>query len=342
MSHREIMLPKLSVVISAYNAELYIKECMDSILNQSFNDFELLIFNDGSLDSTSEIISSYKDHRIKLTDSKINKGVVYWANVGLRMAKGKYILRFDADDINYIDRFQKQWDYMESNPEIGVSSSFIEMLYSNEIILKPIHDIDMRWWLFRGTPLVQGSVIIRTSVLKKNNIFYDEEYKSAEDAELWFQLAKVTRMGNIAEPLFKYRSHDYQESTANIQRQNFYRDKSLYSFFEWLGLPNRENNLIFANNLFSDLLPYTSENTIKVNNFFRALKTPNALSFFGHAEIKKKQIEIINRFVTNLLDFHPRLLLLNPFVLFSALESSLFKISVFYLKCILFWKTREK
>lgn len=334
--------PKLSVVVSAYNAELYIKESIDSILNQTFSDFELLIYNDGSVDFTAEIIRNFNDKRIILTDSKVNKGVVYWSNVGLKQARGKYILRFDADDINKIERFQKQWDFMESNPEIGASSSQLEIMGTGELVSKPILDKDIRWWFFKGCPLIQGAVIIRKSVLEEFDLKYNESFKSAEDLELWIQLAKVTKLANLNEPLFEYRVHELQESTANINRQDFYRDMSLKAFFSWLGIDNQEKDLVFARNLFEGLIPFSSNNMIKINRFFLSLKSSNAIGFFGENEILDKRWHYLRKGINNLTDYSPYLFFhIGPLELFKALDNSLVNFSMFVAKSMIFWKTRK-
>jgi glycosyltransferase involved in cell wall biosynthesis len=333
--------PKVSIVLAAYNAEAHLKECIDSILCQSFSDFELLIYNDGSADRTKEIIESYKDNRIKATHLIENKGVVYCSNLGIKDALGEYIAKTDADDVSLLDRLKLQVAFLDKNPHIGLLGAQLKILGTNEIIQKPIEDEDIRWWFFKGCPVPQPTAIFRSSVVKEHNLYYDSDFKSAEDIEYWIQLAKVTNLSNLAVPTLAYRVHQSQESTANIKRQDFYRDKSLNSFFDWLGIESGEISLTFANHLFSDLIDYTSLNTIKVNRFFESLNSKNAISFFGKADIKKKQIEILNRFLSNLLDFHPRLFLINPFIVFKSVNASPIQFSILYFKCLLFWKTRK-
>ncbi|HGF9542707.1 TPA: glycosyltransferase family 2 protein, partial [Acinetobacter baumannii] len=110
----------VSVVLPAYNAELYLKEAIDSVLSQTFTDFELIILNDGSIDRTEEIILSYNDSRIVYVKNEKNLGLIGTLNKGINLAKGKYIARMDADDICLPERFKKQVDFLEKNNEIDL------------------------------------------------------------------------------------------------------------------------------------------------------------------------------------------------------------------------------
>jgi len=335
--------PVISVVMTAYNAEKYIAESIKSILNQTFTDFEFLIYNDGSTDQTQAVIEGFKDPRIKTTNLSKNKGVVYCANLGMKEAIGKYIVRFDADDISPLNRFQLHVDYMEANPSISLSSGYLRILGTSEIVKKPLSDNEIRWWLFKGCPIIQGACVIRREVLTMNNLSYDPDFKSAEDLELWFQIAKHTKMGNIPEILLEYRVHAEQESTANIERQNEYRQKSLVSFFSYLGINHSYDNIYFAESLFSDILSYTSENLVKVIHFFKSLDTPKAITFFGVKEISDKESLILKRFVNNLVDFSPSLLFrIAPRLLWKLNDRSLKRFLIFIFKCSIGWKTRLK
>ncbi len=336
-----IINPKVSIVLAAYNAEAYLKECIDSLLSQTFSDFELLIYNDGSNDNTKGIIDSYCDNRIIVNHLSKNRGVVFCSNLGLKNAKGTYIAKMDADDISLPDRLKLQVEYLDRNPDVGLLGAQLKIHDSNEVIYKPVDDTEIRWWFFKGCPVPQPTAMIRASVINDFKLYYDAEFKSAEDIEYWFQLAKVTQMANLPVPTLEYRVHEAQESTAHIQRQNFYRDKSLKSFFDWLGIESKVSDLMFTNNLFSDLLPYDAENLIKLNDFFKSLDSKNAISFFGKLEIDKKRIEFIKIFIKNLLDFNPSLLFINQHLLYRAFNYSLISYFKFVFKCLLFWKTKK-
>ncbi|HSZ71252.1 MAG TPA: glycosyltransferase family 2 protein, partial [Cytophagaceae bacterium] len=128
--------PILSVIMPVYNAEKYVYEAIDSVLKQSFGDFEFLIYNDCSTDASRAIILSFKDSRIRLVDSPFNTGYVKHLNDGLLAARGEYIARMDADDISLPDRFKKQIDYLEQHKEVAVCGSFIEFIGSKQGLLE--------------------------------------------------------------------------------------------------------------------------------------------------------------------------------------------------------------
>src|SRR6185295_3491651 len=125
--------PQVSVLMSVYNGEKYLKEAMESILNQSFPDFEFLIFNDSSTDSGREIILSFNDPRIVLVDNEKNIGLTKSLNKGLSLAKGKYIARMDADDISDAGRLNEQVNYMEKNSDVAVCGSWVQFLNESEV-----------------------------------------------------------------------------------------------------------------------------------------------------------------------------------------------------------------
>lgn len=119
--------PKVSVVMSVYNGEKYLPETIDSILNQTFKDFEFIIINDGSTDKTAKILTSYDDPRIRIFNQE-NMGLTKSLNRAISLAKGEYIARMDADDISYPERLKKQVDYLNKNPDIGlVGSKYIRI-----------------------------------------------------------------------------------------------------------------------------------------------------------------------------------------------------------------------
>ena len=127
-------MPKISVIMPAYNAEKYIKEAIDSILSQTFQDFELIVLNDCSKDSTEQIILSYTDDRVVYLKNEVNMGVAATLNRGLAVAGGEYIARMDADDISHPERFRKQARYLDAHPEVAVLGSNLECFNDDGVI----------------------------------------------------------------------------------------------------------------------------------------------------------------------------------------------------------------
>ena len=208
----------VSVVMPVYNGALYLKEAIDSILSQTHSNLELIIINDGSTDDSERIIQSYTDKRIVYLKNEVNSRICVTLNRGLDIAKGKYIARMDCDDISVPERLQKQVEYMEQNPSIGISGSDIivfgegieDRLFTFE------HDKDIcRAGLLFATCFAHPAVMIRKSLLDEYNFRYDDSYRGLEDFELWYRISKHTELVNIPEALLHYRKHKSQE-TQNV------------------------------------------------------------------------------------------------------------------------------
>jgi glycosyltransferase involved in cell wall biosynthesis len=201
----------ISIVLAAYNAEMFLKEAIDSILAQTFSDFELIIINDGSSDTTADIILNYTDSRIVYLDNEINKGLIYSLNRGLSACKGKYIARMDADDIALPHRLQVQFDYMEAHPEIGICGSLIETFYDSgkkKIIRFPETDSAVRAYTYFQAAFCHPTVMMRKAVLVENQLDYSTGFLHTEDYALWIKILKYTKACNIQSVLLRYRKHE--------------------------------------------------------------------------------------------------------------------------------------
>ncbi|MDR1764352.1 MAG: glycosyltransferase [Dysgonamonadaceae bacterium] len=209
---------KISVIIPVYNGERFIGEAIESILNQTFTDFELIIVNNCSTDSTAAVVARYNDPRIIYVENEKNMGVIFSLNRGLSMSSGKYIARIDADDIALPRRLQIQYDYMEKHPEIGVLGSSVESFDNNtgksQRVDFALTDKAIRAFTFFQSPFNQPSVIFRKSVLDENGLKYPEGYYLAEDYSFWVDLLKVTKGANLSEILLRYRKHEKSETTV--------------------------------------------------------------------------------------------------------------------------------
>lgn len=277
-----MVAPAISVILPVYNCEPYITECIASVLNQSFRDFELLVFNDGSTDRTLDKINAFSDHRIVLVDSKENKGYVKLLNDGIIQAKGKYIVRMDADDVCLTQRFETLYNYMEANPEVGVCGSFVEVFgnVKKYIWRLPEKSEHIKAVLPFRIPFVHPSVIIRKCVLYNNHITYKHAFLPAEDYEMWCQLAGKTRFANVPQVLLRYRQHGGQISKEKraIQRVNSDKVRELY----WKNLfPIQEDFLLYQQIVNEEL--------------------ECSLDFFEHCTALFKRIEKVNE-ISQLID----------------------------------------
>jgi glycosyltransferase involved in cell wall biosynthesis len=227
---------KISVVFAVYNSETYLKDAINSILSQTFEDFEFIIINDGSTDSSKEIILSYTDSRIVYVENEINRGLIYSLNRGLSQSRGKYIARMDADDIAFPQRLQVQYDFMESHPDIGICGTNIENFFDETdktfVTRFPEDDQTIRAYSFFQAVFCHPTVVMRRSVIEENKIEYPKAFFRTEDYALWVELLQYTKAHNIQSVLLHYRKHPGSEtwisSHANVKNNNVNQIQAIY------------------------------------------------------------------------------------------------------------------
>ena len=205
--------PKVSVLLSTYNDEKYIKECVESVLNQSFSDFEFIIIDDGSTDGTYDVISKIHDSRIKVF-RKENTGIIDSVNFGISKCIGEYIARMDGDDVCHVDRLKCQLDFLTNNLDYSIcGSNTIYIDGAGRRIGKtkfPISNEAIKEYMLFGSPISNPSVMVRREVLVDNA--YSKEFPVAEDYELWIRLRDKYKFFNIKKPLLFYRFHGHNIS----------------------------------------------------------------------------------------------------------------------------------
>lgn len=215
-------LPLVSVVMPAYNASAYIADAIESILNQTYNKFELIIVDDCSRDGTADIIKKYakRDKRIIFLQNKKNLKLSKTLNYGIEMAKGKYIARMDADDYSYHDRLEKQVSYFERHPTVGILGGSMEMFTTENKIIGirkyPTQDNEIRKNLYWFSPFSHPLIMIRKAVLDTVG-YYNDYYNPAEDYELYFRIGKVSEFANLKDTLLRYRIVSKSMTTGNTK-----------------------------------------------------------------------------------------------------------------------------
>jgi glycosyltransferase involved in cell wall biosynthesis len=199
---------KISIVMPAFNAGRYIREAIVSVLCQTFTDFELIIINDGSTDHTSDIIASFTDKRIYEIKNP-HQGVAASLNTGLAHAQGKYIARFDADDICHPQRLETQFNFLEQHPDYVLVGSDAEyMMEDGEHLFRffcAAHtDNEIRQQVYISCPFIHSAVMYnREAVIKAGG--YPVHAHNFEDYLLWTQLLSQGKLRNLPEPLLKVR-----------------------------------------------------------------------------------------------------------------------------------------
>ncbi len=203
-----------------YNCENYVGDAVKSILNQTFTDFEFLIFDDGSSDKSLEIIRSFTDPRIRLFTSKENQGYVVHLNRGLDLAKGDYLFRMDADDIALPRRFERQIKFMDAHPKIGLCGTWYRVFGTLEELRRPpLSHEEIQLHFLHSSTMNHPSVVLRRQVLEQHQLRYREDFLFAEDYEFFVRVSKYTRLANIPEVLLHYRKHATNVGALRRKRQ---------------------------------------------------------------------------------------------------------------------------
>lgn len=220
-------MPKVSILMPVYNASRYISEAIDSVLAQDFQDWELILINDGSTDDSEAIIMQYEDNRIYYVKNRINLGLIKTLNKGLDLCEGEYIARMDADDVALSGRLRKQVNFLDNHraclmcgtnavviDNSGKQSGRIRNLTNNNFL---------QISLLFSPSFIHPTVMIRKEILRSNK--YNEAYKHVEDYELWCRIARQGKIANLSDELLAYRWHDTNVSVLNNKVQEELKDK---------------------------------------------------------------------------------------------------------------------
>ena len=238
--------PAITVLMPVYNAALYLREAIESVLNQTFSDFEFLIINDGSTDESEKIVLSYKDSKIRYIKNEVNLKLIATLNKGVELTKGKYIVRMDADDISLPHRLQTQFDFMEQHTNIALCGSWFESFGGQQGVAKYVanHNEIMTKMLYQ-CHFCHPSVIIRKSMLDSLNIKFDPLFTHAEDYDLFSRIGEKFELANIQEVLVKYRIHPGSVSQLNKDTQQRNSMTIKKRLFQKIGLELNEVEINF-------------------------------------------------------------------------------------------------
>lgn len=237
-------VPHITVLMPVYNAGRYLREAIDSILSQSFTNFEFLIINDGSSDNSEEIIKSYTDTRIRYIKNETNIKLIATLNKGIDLATGKYIARMDADDTSENTRLQVQYEYMEQNPDVALCGSWFKMFGDKNIVVKyeSDHNHIMAKMLYQ-CHFCHPSVIMRKQSVQSFAVKFDPFFIHAEDYDFFTRIGEKHKLANIQQVLLNYRTHAQSISQQNKQIQD---EKSIVikkRLFKNIGLTVSEADL---------------------------------------------------------------------------------------------------
>lgn len=227
---------KVSVLMPVYNGSLYLQEAIDSILGQTYKDFEFIIVDDGSTDDSAAIIAknAAKDNRIVSLYNEKNSGICVTLNKGLDLAKGEYVIRMDCDDISLPERIERQVFFMDKTMDVGVAGCNIDMFHNDYPDNHNVYSFDVdpyecRAGLLFATCVAHPAVIIRKSILIEHNIQYDDYFRGMEDYYLWWQISKYAQITNIPELLLRYRLHAKQVTQTQVNEDFIRRQRRFLS-----------------------------------------------------------------------------------------------------------------
>lgn len=216
-------VPKISVVMPVYNGAPYIEMSINSILNQTFDSFELIIVDDASTDNTVPIIQQFKDDRIRLVQNLLNCGVGMSRRIGSKLARGKYIAVMDADDIAFPYRLSTQFKYLEKNSKVGLTGSWGEIININGhkegVIKHPINYKIIKLFLIKDNCFIHSSVFYRAAFIKHYHIRYAGHLKGSDDYDFIVRCSRKFQITNIDDTLIQYRFHPTQVSTKTRDLQ---------------------------------------------------------------------------------------------------------------------------
>ena len=277
------IVPKISLIMSVYNGEDYLAETVESVLCQTFTEWEFIIINDCSTDNTSKILAEYasKDARVKVHTNKTNLRLPSSLNKALSLAEGKYIARMDADDICMPDRLQKQYDFMEANPNVDLSSCrFLTLkngVYSSGGCGGKGDSESIKALLLVTNPILHSGIIAKADVIKA--LGYDKNFTCTEDMELWTRFVlNNKRVEILSEYLMIYRLHDKQITETTLDKQKNEVIKIQKTYLSQLLKPMTEeqeefyiNGIYFRKNInvskFIEFYRWAKSVNNKTNNF---------------------------------------------------------------------------
>ena len=214
-------MPKVSILMPVYNGEKYIAQAMDSVLSQTFRDFEFIIIDDGSSDKSAEIIKSYNDKRLRHIANSTNLGLAGARNRAIEVSNSDYLAWLDCDDISLPNRLMEQVALLDAHPKIGLCGTWVRTLglIPEHIWRYPTDPGVVRGRMLFDDPVATSSVMMRRSCLAAEELQFNPRFPPAEDYDLWERISRINGVCNIPKVLTLYRIHPNQISTIKHEQQ---------------------------------------------------------------------------------------------------------------------------
>jgi glycosyltransferase involved in cell wall biosynthesis len=247
-----VSTPRVTVLFPVYNGEQYLREALESLLTQTYPNFSLLAIDDGSTDSSLEILRSFKDPRLSIRVNPTNKGLISTLNESLDLIQSEYIARMDADDIATPYRLEEQLAFMDAHPEVGLCGGYYERFADTEstVVRPPTTHEGISYALIFDNVMAHNTVMFRRSVLERYRLRYDPAFAHAEDYELWVRFARYSRLANLPRVLVRYRFHPSNTSSRFRQEQQVAAAKIRHIHRTNLGLQPQAGDAALHRQLF--------------------------------------------------------------------------------------------
>ncbi len=283
--------PTVSVLMPVYNVEKYVAQAVESILNQTYRDFELIVLDDCSPDKSSAIIDQYDDKRIVRYKGTENVGLANILNVGIGLARGRYIARMDSDDVSFSNRLQTQVDYLEKHKEIALCSCGLEKFGTeNDVWVRETNPEEVKITMMFFSPVLHATAIWRKEVFENNHLYYDQETFPAEDYDLWSRAIFHCRLVNIPQILYKYRIHGIQVTKIDDRAEK--REKEIQKRYLKKALPClKEKDREFFVEQFVKQEGITIQNVKVLKNIYQKVIVANNKDHFFDKQLLKERLK---------------------------------------------------
>lgn len=304
----------VSIILPVYNGEKYIVEAVNSILNQDFRDFELILIDDGSTDSTPEILNNFNDSRIRRFSFKKNQGLVAALNFGLEKAQFPFIARMDADDIATPERLGRQVSFLKNNPEHVLCGMAVQTFPEGKTKTPPISNSEILAALCFSNIFYHSTVMFRSTLVKDDGLKYDENYWKCEDYKFWVDSSQKGKLASLHEIGLKYRIHQDQitqnsdidliKRVSNIRFKHLsylgveltQDDWEVFNRFCSKGIILKNDFRILSKTIkkISDQLPHSPKNEFNLYylQFLYSLLITQSSDFFASIEYLRQCIQI--------------------------------------------------
>ncbi|MEO5998180.1 MAG: glycosyltransferase [Chitinophagaceae bacterium] len=283
-------MPLVTVLMPVYNAEKYLEEAIDSILQQTLTDFELLIIDDASVDSSVQIINRYNDPRIRLVKNENNLGISATLNRGIEMCSTELIARMDADDISYPTRLQKQYDYFQTNQDCTLLATWTREITPDKQLV-PTGKINSDYHYYVLT--FQCCIYHPTVMYKRSEVMNVGMYNTpySEDFELWWQLSRRYKIASLNEVLLDYRLSD--ESLCRVTKKSEYETSQYTQVLRNIHYYTGYDYAINGNEV--ECLRYNCEPLLKEDNVDVVVQCLDKLKYISNAILEKENVNRIKQ-----------------------------------------------